>query len=134
MLFVGASGNDPKNDFEAFLKNYAWLLCVIVAVIIIITLVVVFLVKNKKSPAKKIESSASIDEWLEALGGKDNVIDVFSSGSRLSVKLNNQDSINRDALTKLGVTSIVKMSDKLTLVTNLDNQKIVEKIQNSLQN
>ena len=35
---------------------------------------------------------------------------------------------------KLGVTSVVMMSNKITLVTNLDNQKIEENIKNCLQN
>lgn len=135
MLFIGASGNDPKNDFEAFLRNYAWILCVAVVVIIILTIVIIFLVKNRKpSKPKKIVSVASADEWVEALGGNDNIVDVSSTGSRLSIKIKNRDLINRDALTKLGVTSIVLMSDKVTLVTNLDNQKIVEKLQNRQQN
>lgn len=135
MLFIGASGNDPKNDFEAFLRNYAWIFCVAVVVIIILTIVIIFLVKNRKpSKPKKIVSVASADEWVEALGGNDNIVDVSSTGSRLSIKIKNRDLINRDALTKLGVTSIVLMSDKVTLVTNLDNQKIVEKLQNRQQN
>ena len=135
MLFVGASGNDPKNDLEAFLKDYAWILCVVVAVIIVLTIIVVFAIKNKnKAGSKKEESKAPISEWVDALGGKDNILEVSSARSRLSVKLKQQDLVNRESLTKLGVSSIVKMSDKLTLVTNLDNQKIEENIKNCLQN
>ena len=134
MLFVGASGNDPKNDLEAFLKDYAWILCVVVAVIIVLTIIVVFVIKNNKAGNKKEESKAPISEWVDALGGKDNILEVSSAGSRLSVKLKQQDLVNRESLTKLGVSSIVKMSDKLTLVTNLDNQKIEENIKNCLQN
>lgn len=135
MILVGASGNDPKNDFEIFLKNYAWLLCVIVVAIIIVVLVIVFVIKrNKKVPTGKIVSEASSDEWALALGGLDNISDIYSTGSRLSILLKNPDLINRDELTKLGVSSIVLMSNKVTLVSNLDNQKIVEKIKNSLQN
>ena len=135
MLFVGASGNDPKNDFEAFLANYAWILCVAVVAAIIISLIVIFLIKNnKKGKTGKIESKAAPDEWISALGGRDNIVDVSSAGSRLSIKIKNGDLINREQLTNLGVTSIVMMSDKITLVTNLDNQKIEEKIKNCLQN
>lgn len=135
MIFTGASGNDPKNDFEAFLRNYAWILCVAVVVIIILTIVIVFLIKNRKpSKPKKEISNAAPDEWVNALGGSDNILEVNSAGSRLSIKIKNRDLINRDALTGLGVTSIVLMSDKVTLVTNLDNAKIEEKLKNHLQN
>lgn len=135
MIFTGASGNDPKNDFEAFLRSYAWILCVAVVVAIILTIVIIFLIKNrKKAKPKKEISSASPDEWVDALGGSDNIVEVSSAGSRLSIKIKNRDLINRDALTNLGVTSIVLMSDKVTLVTNLDNQKIEENLKNHLQN
>ena len=135
MIFTGASGNDPKNDFEAFLRSYAWVLCVAVVVAIVLTIVIIFLIKNRKpSKPKKEISNAAPDEWVNALGGADNILEVSSAGSRLSVKIKNRDLLDRDALTGLGVTSIVLMSDKVTLVTNLDNQKIEENLKNHLQN
>ena len=136
MFLVGVSGNDPKNDFEIFLKNYAWLLAVGVAIIIILVIVIIFVIKNKKGgrKKKKEESLATPDEWIDALGGKDNIVEAIATGSRLSIKIKNTELINRESLTNLGVTNIVMMSNKITLVTNLDNQKIVEKIENCLQN
>lgn len=134
MFLVGASGNDPKNDFSNFLRNYAWLIAVIFVVIILAVIVIILITgRNKKAPAKKISEHSS-DEWMDALGGIDNIIDASATGSRLSVKLKNKDLVNRDRLTELGVNNIVMMSDKITLVTNLDNQKIVEKMKNSQQN
>ena len=134
MILVGASGNDPKNDFEIFLKNYAWVIALAIVLIILVTITIILLSNRKKgAPAKQV-STAAPDEWLEALGGKDNVLDVSSTGSRLTAKLKNKDLVNRDKLTELGVSSIVMMSDKITMVTNLDNQKIIENIKNSQQN
>ncbi len=135
MIFTGASGNDPKNDFEAFLRSYAWVLCVAVVAVILLTILIVFIIRNKKNAKpKKLVSTASADEWVDALGGIDNIVEVSSMGSRLSIKIKNRDLLNRESLTKLGVTNIVLMSDKVTLVTNLDNQKIEENIKNHLQN
>lgn len=131
MILVGASGNDPKNDFEIFLKNYAWVIALAIVLIILVTVVVILLSNRKKGVPAKVVSIAAPDEWLEALGGKDNVVDVSSTGSRLTAKLKNKDLVNRDKLTELGVSSIVMMSDKITMVTNLDNQKIIENIKNS---
>ena len=134
MLLVGVSGNDPKNDFEIFLSNYAWIICV--ALVLVIIGVIVLLVirgKGKGSKKGKVISNADASEWFDALGGSDNVLEVNATGSRLSVKLINKDLMNREALTKLGVSNIVMMSDKITLVTNLDNQKIVENMKNSPQ-
>lgn len=134
MILVGASGNNPKNDFEAFLKNYAWALCVAVVIAVILTILIIFLVRNKKQNSGQKQNSNSIDEWFIALGGKDNILEISSSGSRLSLKLKKQELIDRESLTKLGVKNVVTMSDKITLVTTIDNQKICEKLKNHLQN
>ena len=131
MILVGASGNDPKNDFEIFLKNYAWVIALAIVLIILVTILIIVLGnRKKKAPAKQI-SKASPSEWLDALGGKDNVLDVQATGSRLTAKLKDKDLVNRDKLTELGVSSIVMMSDKITMVTSLDNQKIIDSIKNS---
>ena len=135
MLFTGASGNDPKNDFEAFLRSYAWILCVAVVVVILLTIVIIFLIKNRRvQKPKKLESNAAPDEWVSALGGQDNIVEVTSNGSRLSVIIKNPELVDREALTNLGVNNIVMMSNKITLVTNLNNQQIEEKLTNHLQN
>ena len=134
MFLVGVSGNDPKNDFEIFLKNYAWILCVAVVAIIITTIIIIYVIKNKKRVPQGKKEVDDVNPLIEALGGKENILDISSTGSRLSVKLIDKEKINRESLQSLGVTSIVVMSDKLTLVTNVDNQKIVEKIKNLLQN
>ena len=131
MIFVGASGNDPKNDFEIFLKNYAWIIAVAVVAIILVTIAIILIRgRNNKVPAKQV-SQAAPNEWLDALGGADNIVDIQATGSRLVAKIKNKELVNRDKLTELGVSSIVLMSDKITLVTNLDNEKIVESIKNS---
>ena len=131
MIFVGASGNDPKNDFEVFLKNYAWIIAVmVVAIILIVVAIILIRGRNNKKPTKQV-SQAAPNEWLDALGGADNIVDIQATGSRLVAKIKNKELVNRDKLTELGVSSIVLMSNKITLVTNLDNQKIVDSIKNS---
>ena len=131
MIFVGASGNDPKNDFGVFLKNYAWIIALaIVAIILVCVVVILIRGRNAKTPAKQV-SQASANEWQDALGGVDNIVDIQATGSRLVAKIKNKELVNREKLTELGVSSIVLMSDKITLVTNLDNQKIVDSIKNS---
>ena len=135
MLFTGASGNEPKNQFELFLQNYAWILCIAVVVAIILTIAIVFLIKNRKpTKQKKAISTASPNEWVDALGGQENILEVSSAGSRLSIQIKNPELVNRESLTKLGVTSIVMMSNKITLVTNLNNQLIEEQLKNHLEN
>ena len=123
------------NDFITFFQSYGWIISIALVVAVILILVIVLLVRNRKpKKPKKIVSTASANEWVEALGGEDNILEVSSAGSRLSIKIKNPELVNRETLTNLGVTSIVLMSNKITLVTNLDNQQIEEQLKNHLQN
>ena len=134
MIFTGASGNDPKNDFELFLRNYAWVLCLVVVVVILLTILIIYIIKRPKDGKSKKKAPIDSNEWITALGGLDNILEISATGSRLSIKAKDASLINQDALKELGVSNVIKMSEKIVLVTELDNQKIVENIRNLQQN
>lgn len=89
-------------------------------------ILIVFLLKRKKQP--KFVGS----DWLLALGGKENVKEVMAVGSRLSLYLNDKNNINREKLKELGVSSILVMSNKVTLVIEGQAERVAESINNSL--
>ena len=99
-----------------------------VAAVVVIGLVVffIFLSKKKKNPTFKG------DEWLDALGGKENIKEVVAVGSRLSLYLNNKDNIDRDRLKELGVSSILVMSNKVTLVIEGQAERVANSINSVL--
>ena len=68
------------------------------------------------SKRKKNSDVGGGNEWLEALGGRENVVEMTAVGSRLSFKLQNNEAIDREKLKELGVTSVLVMSGKVTLV------------------
>lgn len=134
MLLIGSSGNNPKHDFEHFLKEYGWILCIAIAVAILVAIIAIFIATKKKKNQKKYIGGPIIEKWIKALGTRKNIIDLSATGSRLVIRVKEKENINRDLLNELGVKSIVEMSDKITLVTEHDNQVIVENIQKSLEN
>ena len=73
------------------------------------------------------------DEWINALGGKDNIQDIMAMGSRLSVALANKDLIDREKLTALGVSNIMVMSNKVTLIIEDKAEQISNKINKLLK-
>lgn len=106
--------DDLKNDFTDFLKNYAiWIAAALVAVIVIVIVLILFLNKTRK---KKEPEIAKKSEWIDALGGEDNIVSSEAYGSRLSLTLVDKTKINREKLTTLGVTSVIEMSEKITLL------------------
>ena len=106
--------DELKDDFNAFLKNNAlWMALVLVAIIGVVIFLILFLNrKNKKAPVKIAEKSL----WVEALGGNDNIVSSEAFGSRLVVVLNDKTKMNKESLKELGVTSFIEMSNKITLL------------------
>ena len=97
----------------------------------LLLLVVVFMVIRfhvTKSPKVKVNNN----EWFIALGGKENVKEINAVGSRLSLNLADKDAIDREKLKTLGVSSVVTMSNKVTLVIEGKAEKIAETLKQSL--
>ena len=72
------------------------------------------------------------DEWFVALGGKENVKEINAVGSRLSLVLIDKEKVDREKLKTLGVSSVVSMSNKVTLVIEGKAEKIAETLKSSL--
>ena len=117
--------SEIKDDANAFLKNNAlWIALAIVAVIVIVAVLLILLNRNKKNKKAKIDDTPN-DEWVLALGGKENILEVSATGSRLTVKLQDINNCDKDKLKALGVSNIVTMSDKLVLVVE-DKAEIIK--------
>ena len=121
-MIIFANSQDPvTNDFNSFLLNYGiWIAVGVAAVVIIVMLLVFFLGKKgkgKKPQTKQFESN----EIFDALGGKENVLTHSKNGSRISLTLNDYGKVNEKMLNALGVDSIIKMSNKITLVVKDDS-------------
>ena len=76
----------------------------------IIIFLIIFLRKRNAKP--KVDNG----KWIEALGGKENIISVTAIGSRINLTLKDKEAINREKLTEYGVKSVLVMSNKVTLV------------------
>ena len=122
--------SEMKEDINMFFKNYGIWIAVGVAVLIAVAIVLI-LVFNKKKGGSKKEAAPIIDsnEWLEALGNKENILEASAIGSRLTVKLNDESLLNQDELKKLGASSVIKMSDKYIIVIENQAEKVLSEIQ-----
>lgn len=123
--------NNALNDF---LKSYGIWIAVALASIAFITVIVLFIiakVKDKKGlvveqvHAEPSERSLGI---LEALGGKENILEHSLNGSRLTLSLTDYNAVNEEKLNALGVDSVIKMSNKIILVIKDDISKIYQEM------
>ena len=102
----------------------------VVATLLAVACALLLIFRSRKGNKGKTKVSDS--EWIDALGGQDNILEASAIGSRLSVKLNDKEVINRDKLKELGVSSILVMSNKVTLVIEKQAEKVAEAINHSL--
>ena len=104
------------------------ILAIIGAVIVIaaIVLIIIFALRGKKGQ----KDNGGV--WLLALGEKENIKEVTAIGSRLSVVLEDKEKIDRNKLKELGVSSVLVMSNKVTLVIEGKAEKIAELIKKDL--
>ena len=118
MIIRYLSGDPTTNPFNDFLKDYGIYLALAVAGVVLITvLVFVFLALKRRKAAPKVEE-VKVDSSLikAALGGEDNIVSHSINGSRIVIELKDYSLVNEKSLNELGVASIIKMSNKITLV------------------
>ena len=89
-------------------------------------IVIYLIVSNKK------EKTNNGGVWLLALGSKENIKEVSAVGSRLTVNLEDKEKIDRVKLKELGVSSVLVMSNKITLVIEGKAEKIANLIKKDL--
>ena len=120
-----------KDDFTKFLQSYALYICLGIVFAIVATIVVVYLIKNRKKAEPVKNYNEDVNLWVDSLGGKDNIISLSSNGSRLSVSLKDYSLLKED-IKALGVSSIIKMSDRVILVVENSAAEIQNNIEKSL--
>ena len=120
-----------ESAFNEFMKAYGmWFAIGFAAILVIVLLVILFVSLSKKNKNDKPVIQMDNDEVLVALGGKDNIVEHFVIGSRLSLKLKDYDVVNIEKLNQLGFPSVIKMSNKITLVYEGDLEELSNRLFN----
>ena len=88
-------------------------------------------IKNKDL-SQEVVSTINIDVLLKALGGKDNILDVDSSPSKLTVTLKSHNGIDIDKIKKLGASGIVEGKENLSMIFGKQSSLIAQVLKNSL--
>lgn len=127
IYFTSDPTNNPLNDF---LVNYGIYIAIAVAGAAFLAVLILFIISLAKkknavsAPKSEKEIPTNSHEILEALGGKENIIEHSLNGSRMSLMLHNYDMVDENKLNSLGVDSCIKMSNKIILVIKNDMSSI----------
>ena len=90
---------------------------VIIGVVLIIILLAV-LKANKK------DANLDFNKLVEALGGKNNIIDTEVNLSRFKVTLKDITKANKDAIQKLGAKGVVEIDNQLKIILGNDSKQL----------
>ncbi len=90
--------------------------------IVIALILVVILLAVLKATSK--DASIDFNKLVEALGGKDNIIDTEVSLSRFKVTLKDVEKANKEAIQKLGAKGIVEIGNQLKIILGPDSKQL----------
>lgn len=91
---------------------------VIALVILVLLFFIVRAVLKNKKPKYSIPNSSgvNIEQLVNYLGGKDNILYVTSSISKVTVEVKDSNSLELDAVKVLGATGVVQNQNKIIMI------------------
>lgn len=124
MSFIILASQD-LNDGLKFWAPYIALgfICLIIILLGIYYLSVIAKKKKKSGDENKLQ-----DNFVQLMGGSDNIISKSMKGSRFTIQVKDNTLIKQNELKQIGVDNIIIMSDKIVLVINKKNIEKFEKI------
>lgn len=93
-------------------------------VCLIIVVIGIILLANNKNNAKKPKKASKkekFDQFLLALGGKDNISYYTIKGSRLTICLKDNSLFKKEKISNIGIENTIIMSNKITFVLSKDS-------------
>lgn len=90
--------------------------CLIGVGVLVVAFIVAFIYAKVIKNKTKKQGNELCAKIILNLGDKENIKSLEAKGSRLVVTLLDESKINEEELKNIGVTSILKMSSKVTLV------------------
>lgn len=130
-MIIFSSGDPTYNPLNEFFKNYGMYLAFAMGgIVLIVILVLTFIALSKRRKVQEVEAKPVVNESaiFDSLGGKDNIVSHSLNGSRIVLELKDYSLVNEKALNDLGVDSVIKMSNKITLVVKGDSKSFYNKL------
>ena len=105
-------GENNSNWFN----NWGWIVLVGVLVLIVVVIVLTVLIKKSNGKKEQERQVKQNNTFVEIFGGENNIISCEARGSRLVLVLHDYSKLNEEKLKENGVTSLIKATNKVTLI------------------
>ena len=128
MIFLWPIDNTNQQSDDWFSK-YGGILLIILSAILVVAFVValVFYLKVRKNDKIK-NTITNPNEYVEAFGGKENIVSCEAKTSRLIVVLNDYSKMDEEKLKELGIESLIKATNKVTFIVGEKAEAIANEI------
>ncbi len=122
MNFLWTNGSSTSTN-KSWFSQYGWIILGIISIILLVLLVVAIVayVKVCKKEKEKKEGNLAI---TNCFGDKDNIISCEAKGSRLILVLKDYSKVDEAKLKELGITSIIKQTNKITLIAGSSSKEL----------
>lgn len=107
-------------DFE-----YVLIIVGIILAVLLLYLGYTHFIKNKTLSQDSV-SDIDVEALLDAIGGKENIVQVTSSPSKLTVSLKNHSAVNIEKIQALGASGIVEGKESLSMIFGRQSSLIEE--------
>lgn len=109
---------------------------VLIAIGVILALLLLYFgftryIKNKNIDSKVV-STVDIEALIKALGGRENILEVKSSPSKLTAIIHNHQSLKIDEIKNLGASGIVEGKDSISMIFGKQSPLIEEDLKRFL--
>lgn len=95
--------------------------------LLVVCVIVLVICLNKSNKKRNIEENRKQNsEFLNYFGGNENIISCESKGSRLILILKDYSLLNEEKLKENGISSMIKATNKVTLIVG-EKSKELEK-------
>ena len=128
MYFLWPIDNTNQQSNDWFSK-YGGILLIILSAILVVAFVVALVFYFRVRKSDKINNTIdNPNEYLEAFGGKENIVSCEAKTSRLIVVLNDYSKMNEEKLKSLGIESLIKATNKVTFIVGERAESIAKEI------
>ena len=90
-----------------------------IVIVAILLFIAIAITKSKKKDFK-----IEINKLVECLGGKDNIVSYDSQKSRFIVNLKTTETVNKEAIQKMGAQGIVEVDNQLKIILGEDAKQL----------
>ena len=121
------------------MKPWMYALIVVLAVLVVLAVVLIVLkvVKNKRIKESERKADAKIEESASHLsllfGGKENIKQISSRGSRVSLEVVDTSKIEKEAITK-ELDSVMFMGNKIVFIIGSKSEEFERLLSENIDN